>query len=81
MDFVQVSKDEGIVTLTLNRGKVNALNEPMVEELKECFENIEKEKTVKSVILTGNGKFFSFGFDIPAFMSYSKDAFTIYLKK
>jgi len=34
MGFVQVSKDEGIVTLTLTRGKVNALNEPMVEELK-----------------------------------------------
>lgn len=81
MGFVQVSKDEGIVTLTLTRGKVNALNEPMVEELKECFENFEKDKTIKSVILTGNGKFFSFGFDIPEFMSYSKDAFTIYLKK
>jgi len=33
MGFVQVSKDEGIVTLTLTRGKVNALNEPMVDEL------------------------------------------------
>lgn len=81
MGFVRVSKDEGIVTLTLTRGKVNALNEPLVEELEGCFENLEKDKTVMSVILTGKGKFFSFGFDIPEFMSYSKDAFIKYVKK
>ena len=81
MGFVRVSKDEGIATLTLTRGKVNALNEPLVEELEGCFENLEKDKTVKSVILTGKGKFFSFGFDIPEFMSYSKDAFIKYVKK
>ena len=58
MGFVRVSKDEGIATLTLTRGKVNALNEPLVEEHESCFESLEKDKIVKSVILTGKGKFF-----------------------
>ena len=33
----------------------------------------------RSVILTGTGRFFSFGFDIPEFLSYSKGEFEGYL--
>ena len=40
MDFVQVSKADGIATITLARGKVNALNEPMFEELRHSFEGL-----------------------------------------
>lgn len=81
MDFVQVSKADGIATVTLARGKVNALNEPMIEELRCHFEDLEKDAEVKAVILTGRGKFFSFGFDIPEFLSYPKDDFVRYLIK
>jgi len=81
MDFVQVSKADGIATITLARGKVNALNEPMVEELRHSFEGLEKDKAVTAVILTGRGKFFSFRFDIPEFLSYPKDDFVRYLIK
>lgn len=81
MEFVQVSKADGLATVTLVRGKVNALNEPMIEELRYNFENLEKDKATKAVILTGRGKFFSFGFDIPEFLSYPKDDFVRYLIK
>ena len=79
MDFVQTSKKDGIATVTLARGKVNALNEPMIEELECQFEDLAKDNAVKAVILTGRGKFFSFGFDIPEFLSYPKDDFVRYL--
>jgi len=36
---------------------------------------------VKAIIFSGTGKFFSFGFDIPEFLSYSKDEFSRYLTK
>jgi len=81
MDFVSVSMKDGIATVTLNRGKVNALNEPLIEQLNGCFADIETDRSVRSVILTGQGKFFSFGFDIPEFLSYPKESFTRYLKK
>ena len=81
MSFMQVSKDGEIATVTLNRGKVNALIEPMVEVLIEAFQNLEKDDTVNSVILTGTGKFFSFGFDVPEFLNYSKSDFIRYLEK
>lgn len=81
MNFVFSSKKKGIATVTLQRGKVNALNEPMVEEIIDIFESLEKDTEVKSIVFTGSGKFFSFGFDIPEFLSYSKKDFIVYLEK
>lgn len=81
MSFMQVSKDGEIATATLSRGKVNALNEPMVEELTKSFEDLAIDNAVKSIIFTGTGKFFSFGFDVPEFLSYPKDDFVRYLEK
>lgn len=81
MSFVTVVKDNGIATVMLERGKVNALSEDVVDELHDQFERIEKDDTVRAVILTGKGKFFTFGFDIPGFLSYTIEDFTRYLKK
>lgn len=79
MSFVHVSRDKEIAVITLSRGKVNALNEVMVEEISGCFEDLERDKSIKATILTGHGKFFSFGFDIPEFLSYSRESFIKYL--
>ena len=79
MSFVHVSRDGEIATLTLARGKVNALNEPLVEELTQHFRDLENDRQVGSIILTGSGKFFSFGFDIPEFMDNSRESFAVFL--
>ena len=81
MSLMHVSKDGEIAIVTLSRGKVNALNEPMVEELTKSFEDLETDNEVKSIIFTGSGKFFSFGFDVPEFLNYSKSDFIKYLEK
>ncbi|UCG11352.1 MAG: enoyl-CoA hydratase/isomerase family protein [Deltaproteobacteria bacterium] len=81
MSFVILSQSEEIATVTLQRGKVNALNEPTVDELTEAFQNLEKDRKVESVVLTGSGKFFSFGFDVPEFLGYAKKDFIRYLEK
>ena len=81
MSFVHVSKDDKIATVTLSRGKVNALNEPAIEQINSHFTDLENDNTVKAIILTGQGNFFSFGFDIPEFLSYSKDSFIRCLSK
>ena len=81
MSFIRVLKDGEIATVTLSRGKVNALNEPMVEEITKSFEDLATDNEVKSIIFTGSGKFFSFGFDVPEFLSYPKNDFLRYLEK
>ncbi len=81
MNCIHISKNNGIAMITLNRGKVNALNQAYVEQIKKCLEDLENDPEVQSVIVTGDGKFFSFGFDIPEFLSYSKESFIRYLIK
>lgn len=79
MNFVKIETNEGIATVVLERGKVNALNGEVVDELRESFQALEANLDLKAIVLTGYGKFFSFGFDIPEFLSFSKKDFTNYL--
>lgn len=81
MQYVQYVNDQGIVTVKLSRGKVNALNETVVDEITDCLQELAGDAGVKAVILTGTGKFFTFGFDIPEFLSYLKESFIRYLTK
>jgi enoyl-CoA hydratase/carnithine racemase len=81
MDFVSLTTNEGIARVALSRGKVNAINEKVVDELTDCFRALSYDPSVTAVILTGEGKFFTFGFDIPEFLSYTKEAFVRYLTK
>jgi enoyl-CoA hydratase/carnithine racemase len=75
MEYVHLTVDDGIATVTLDRPKVNAINEQVVLELRNVFRELVLDARVKAVILTGRGSFFSFGFDIPEFMDYPKDEF------
>ena len=81
MTFVHLDIHEGLATIRLERGKVNALNEPVVDELASCLRGLESDPAVRGVLLTGTGKFFSFGFDIPEFQGVSKEEFAAYLRK
>ncbi len=57
---------EGLATVTINRPeKLNALNRTVMNELKECFEAVQRDSGVRAVILTGSGeKAFVAGADV-----------------
>jgi 3,2-trans-enoyl-CoA isomerase len=79
MEFMQLQKHDGIATLTLARGKVNAINGPVVDQMRERLKSLEHDPEVKSIVLTGAGKFFSFGFDVPEFLAFKKPQFAQFL--
>ncbi|MEN6439059.1 MAG: enoyl-CoA hydratase/isomerase family protein [Syntrophobacter sp.] len=79
MEFVTLKKEFGIATIVLARGKVNALNETVVEEIGNHLARIETDDSLGSIILTGHGKFFTFGFDIPGFLNHTREEFAAYL--
>jgi Delta3-Delta2-enoyl-CoA isomerase len=81
MTFVNLELRDGLATVRLQRGKVNALNEQVVDELSGCFRELEADPAVRGILLTGTGKFFSFGFDIPEFLGVPKEGFARYLRK
>ena len=81
MDFIQLSTNDGIAEARLKRGKVNALNEQVVDEISVCLQRLAADPGIRAVILTGDGSFFSFGFDIPEFLSYPQESFSSFLKR
>jgi len=81
MDFVRVEKTDGIAKVILSRGKVNAINEFVIDELIACFKELADDAQTKAVIISGQGKFFTYGFDIPEFLNYKKEDFLRYLTK
>lgn len=63
--YIVVEKEDGIGWLKLNRPSVlNALNRGMVSEMLEALEELEKDPSVKVIILRGNGRAFCAGADL-----------------
>ena len=56
----------------MNRGKVNAINHEMVNELREVFRKLENDPGVKGVILTGQTHYFSAGLDLIELYQYDE---------
>lgn len=81
MNFVITKYEGNVATVILNRGKVNAINEDVTAELKTVFRELETDFKVKSIVLTGKGKFFSFGLDVPELYEYPREAFKVFVTK
>lgn len=58
-------KGDGIAVLTLNRpDSLNSVNTKMQAEMKEIWDDIEQNKNIRVIIITGGEKCFSAGADI-----------------
>ncbi len=79
MEYVFRTDEDGIACAAIRRGKVNAFNDAVIDEMSRTFGELAVDPSVRSIILTGTGKFFSFGFDIPQFLGYDRERFTRYL--
>ena len=73
MNTLQVEIKNGYAIVQLNRGKVNAINLEMVEELASVFESFEKDDAVGGVIITGQPNFFTAGLDVIELYHYDED--------
>lgn len=63
--FLEFSEADGIARITLNRpAQANALDLPLAKELVAATAACKDSKTVRAVILTGNGKLFCAGGDL-----------------
>ncbi len=59
---------ESVATVTLNRpNKLNAFNDQMIDETTAAFKQCGRDKDIRCVVLTGNGRAFSSGQDLGAF--------------
>jgi enoyl-CoA hydratase len=64
-ETLQVEKDGNIAVVKLNRPPVNSLNVKAYGEIYEVFCELEKDESVKAIIITGSGeKAFAAGLDV-----------------
>jgi Delta3-Delta2-enoyl-CoA isomerase len=79
MEYISRADQDGIARVVIHRGKVNAFNDNLIDEMSRTFAELALDPSVRAIVLTGTGKFFSFGFDIPQFLGYDEARFTRYL--
>jgi len=72
MNTLKLINKDGYTIVQMNRGKVNAINYEMVQELRQVFGEIKKDKKVKGVILTGQPHYFSAGLDLIELIHYNE---------
>lgn len=73
MNTLEVSYKDDYAIVQMNRGKVNAINFEMVQDLRDMFGALEKNDAVKGVILTGQPHYFSAGLDLIELFQYDKN--------
>jgi 2-(1,2-epoxy-1,2-dihydrophenyl)acetyl-CoA isomerase len=69
----------GVLSLTMNRPKVNALNLDLIAELQEAFRQAAKDASIRCVLLSGANHVFSAGQDIKDFRSDEAVSFRYHL--
>lgn len=72
MNTLEVTYKDEYAIVQMNRGKVNAINFEMVQDLRDCFGELQENDAVKGVILTGQPHYFSAGLDLIELIQYDK---------
>ncbi len=64
-ELVLVERDEPIAVVTLNRPKqLNALSEPLMEELVARLQDLDRDEAIRCIVLAGSERAFAAGADI-----------------
>ena len=67
-ELVRIEKENGIATVTIDNPPLNVMNQQVVQELDQSFQQLEQDSEVVVVIVTGAGsKAFMAGADIKEF--------------
>jgi enoyl-CoA hydratase/carnithine racemase len=71
---VTVAKADGVADVRLNRpDKLNALDSALVAAIVEAGEALKADRSVRAVVLSGEGRAFSAGLDFSAFQTMAGD--------
>ena len=63
---VRTAVDDGVLTITLDRPKANAIDVATSLALHAAFVRLQQEPALRVAIITGTGRFFSAGWDLSA---------------
>lgn len=63
---VRTEAHDGVLTITLDRPKANAINVATSNALYSAFQQLQSDPALRVAIITGTGRFFSAGWDLNA---------------
>jgi enoyl-CoA hydratase len=69
LEYLKLSNQDNIATITIERPPANALSNGLLKELSFVLDEIEANREVRVVVIHGEGRFFSAGADIKEFTS------------
>lgn len=69
MDFV-TSVEDNILIFKFDKNTYNAISGETLEGLNQAVERVNNEEDLKGLIITGEGRFFSSGFELGTFISF-----------
>ena len=68
--MLQERLEDNILIATLANGHTNPITQDMLRQLADMVQRVNAADGPKGLILTGEGRFFSSGFDLPLFMGF-----------
>lgn len=82
MQHLTLDREEGILVITMARGKANALTCEMVDELQQALNHARADDRTHGVVLTsGVPKMFCGGFDVQEVFNYPPEKLTSYIAR
>ena len=79
-EFILTERNEGVLTITLNRPKANALSLEMANELQAALKEAARDHQARCVLLTGEGEVFSAGQDIYEMLQAQEESYRFHLQ-
>ncbi|WP_164109889.1 MULTISPECIES: enoyl-CoA hydratase/isomerase family protein [Sphingobacterium] len=73
MDYIRTKKEDHILHVLLDRGKSNAMDLKLVNELIDTLEEAGQDPAVEGVVLSGKEGFFSSGLDLITLFAYNEE--------
>jgi enoyl-CoA hydratase/carnithine racemase len=78
MPLIQTENRDGLLIVTMSRGKANALNAALVDELTASVTAAKSDEVRGVVLASGCPNFFSAGFDVKEVFAYDRETMTTY---
>ena len=77
MEHIKTETSDGLLIINMARGKANALNAAMVDEMAAVMGGAETDPAVRAIVLASDRpKFFSGGFDVKEVFGYTRETMT-----
>ncbi|TFB24973.1 enoyl-CoA hydratase [Filobacillus milosensis] len=74
MEHLSWKKEGNIATITIDSPPANALSSGILKDLSSVLDDLDRDSSVKTIVLKGQGKFFSAGADIKEFTSFQLES-------